>query len=330
LNKELENIDDLLGKYLAGEASETELTVVRKWIGESDENRVYFQQMKKIFDGAAAIKEWKNYDTDAAWNKVRSNLRTAPVRSMKTDHLRITGWWKIAASLLILISVGIYLVRSVNQEISPVELVAKKQVLNDTLPDGSSVFLNKETKVTYAYHKQTGTHDVKLKGEAYFNISNAKHEQFIVDAGNVFIKDIGTSFNVKAYPGSDLVEVLVEEGEIIFFTSDNPGIHLKESGKAVYNRKTKQFTIDQPDANITAYKTKFFVFSATDLGSAVASLNDVYDTTVVVPDHLKSCPITVSFRNESIEEITAIIAETLNLTVTRENGRIILNGKGCE
>jgi transmembrane sensor len=275
----------------------------------------------------------ETFDTDAAWMRLKDNLKKKPTTIIpitRPDRSIYDQWWKAAAAVILMIGVGIYLFRGSDSAVQRVEVVAEKTAMGDTLPDGSNVFLNKKTKVVYAYDKKKNTHDVKLKGEAYFSIKHNEKESFVIDAGDVFIKDIGTSFNVKAYPGSDLVEVLVEEGEIIFYTADNPGIRLKESGKAVYNKKTKQFSIDQPDPNITAYKTRFFVFSGTTLGEAADALNKVYDTMIIVPDHLKACPITVSFRNESVEEITAVIAETLGLTVATENGKILLNGTACE
>ena len=225
---------------------------------------------------------------------------------------------------------GVFILRSPSTEIKPVEVVAEKQAVSDTLPNGSAVFLNRQTKISYAYNKKKKVHDVKLSGEAYFNVKHSDDAEFIIHAGDVYIRDIGTSFNVKAYPNKDVVEVLVEEGEIVFYTDENPGIHLKESGKAVYNRKTKQFTIDQPEPNITAYKTKFFVFSDVTLKEAIDELNSVYETQIEIAPALSRCPITVSFRNESVEEIAGVLAETLDLTVTKKPGKIILDGKGCE
>jgi transmembrane sensor len=330
LKKEYENIDELLGKYLAGEASEEEGQIVTLWINESDENQKHFHQMKHIFESAAMIKDRQVYDADAAWNKVRSKIhrKNGRVIPMRADSA--AQWWKIAAAVLITVSVGLYLWRNSEAEIQPVKVIAQKQAITDTLPDGTNVFLNRKTTLSYTYDKKKKLHDVRLDGEAYFNLQHGPGEEFVINAGEVFIRDIGTSFNVKAYPETDVVEVLVEDGEIIFYTADNPGIHLKESGRAVYHRKTKQFTIDQPEPNITAYKTKFFVFSDERLGDAVQALNNVYDVPIVINENLKNCPITVSFRNENIDEIAKIIAETLGLNVNRESNRITLTGKGCE
>ena len=98
------------------------------------------------------------------------------------------------------------------------EVVSQKETKSDTLPDGSGVFLNKKTELAYTFDKKEKSHVVKLKGEAYFNIQHENDKNFIIDAAGVFIRDIGTSFNVKAYPEDNTVEVVVEEGKVMFYT----------------------------------------------------------------------------------------------------------------
>lgn len=328
-----ENIDDLLGKYFSGEASEQEVTLVKNWLSVNESNRKYYEQVKTIFDKVSHVKEWQEFDTDKAWTRLRSNLKkeSTPVIPLNRKPPSTNWYWRVAAAIAFVIAAGVYFYKTSSTEVSPsLELVAEKQAVSDTLPGGSNVFLNKQSKVVYTYDQKTKTHEVKLKGEAYFSIQHGPREQFIIDAEGVFIKDIGTSFNVRAYPGSDEVEVLVEEGEVVFFTENNPGIHLKESGKGVYNKVTKTFRIEEPDANITAYKTKFFVFSTTDLQTIAETLNGVYESKIEVPEHLRKCEVTVTFRDETIEEIVAVISETLNLTTKSEQGKIIFEGEGCE
>lgn len=328
MRNEIENIDDLLGKYLSGEASEPERTMVHSWIAETDQNRKYFDQLKLIFDKAAEIPQNMEFDTDIAWAKVRSNLKkSTPVIPMQRKSYML--WYQIAAALVVLFLVAVYLVYTPdNTEVKAI--VAEKTSVKDTLPGGTDIFLNRKSRLEYAYDKTTRTHEVKLKGEAYFNVKHSKREEFVIDAGGVFIRDIGTSFNVKAYPGQDVVEVLVEEGEIVFFTSKDPGIHLRAGGKGVYDRKTGTFNIEAPEANITAYKTKFFIFESTTLGAMVDELNRVYTKQIIVGEHLRNCRMTVSFKDEQVDEIAGVIAETLGLTVREEGEKIILEGESCE
>ncbi|HEY9007599.1 FecR family protein [Ohtaekwangia sp.] len=326
------DIDDLIGKYLAGEASAEETAFIETWQAQSETNRKYVDQFRTIFVRASAVKEWQQFDTDAAWNKMRSKLhqpagRVVPMRKADSGF----PFLKIAASIVIILGVGWFAYRFVYPGISkPVEVVAGKQTLSDTLPDGSNVYLNRKTKLTYAYDKKKKSHVVKLQGEAYFNINHEDDKKFLVDAEGVFIRDIGTSFNVTAYPESNTVEVVVVDGEVQFFTDNNAGIQLKAGGKGVYNKTTKTFSIEQPESNVLSYKTKFFSFSNTDLSTVAEALNSVYDKKIVISKSLQNCHLTVSFNDEDIREIAQVMAETLNLTIRETANEIVLEGQGCE
>ena len=134
---------------------------------------------------------------------------------------------------------------------------------------------------------------------------------------------------MKAYPDSPTVEVVVEEGEVMFYSEGNPGVYLKANGKGIYNKNTKTFTVSDPEPNVTAYKTKFFSFSNNDLRTVIKSLNDVYAEKIQIDQKLAGCRLTVSFNNESIDEIASIIGETLGLSVVRSGNLIRLEGSGC-
>jgi transmembrane sensor len=333
VNKTQDYIDELIAKYLAGEADTEEIVIVENWAKESSHNQFYLDHFRTIFQKANIVKELQVFDTDAAWNKLKRSLDKPKGKTVNFTSSRSTAWWtlRIAASVLLVLSIGFYIYK-VNDldRIAPVVVVAAKEAVADTLPDGSKIVLNKASRLSYAFDKKTKAHKVKLEGEAYFNIQHDKSKNFIIEINDVFIRDIGTSFNVKAYPGSNLVEVVVEKGEVMFYTANDSGIYLRENGKGVYNKTTKQFILDKPEANVLAYKTKLFSFNNTELGVVVESLNHVYSRQVVLPAKLQHCRLTVAFNNETQEEIIAVIAETFGLTVNESGDKIMLEGEGCE
>lgn len=329
------DIDELIGKYLAGEASREEMGVVDSWRSGNESNQQYFNQLQTIFTRTSTVKENLQFDKDAAWNKVRARL--------KHNHGKVVSFtpepaanpfglvWKIAASLLLLIGIGFFAYRNFQapDAVQPVEVIAEKKIITDTLPEGSQVVLNKKTQLTYAYDKATKQHRVKLKGEAYFSMAHDDKKNFVIDIAGVYIRDIGTSFNVKAYPDSNTIEVVVEEGEVIFYTETDSGVTLKANGKGIYDKVTKKFSIDQPEANVTAYKTRLFIFNNTSLSEVARQLNAVYDKKLIVSEAVQNCPLTVTFSNEDIEEIVAVISETLGLKVHDTAQGILLEGSIC-
>ena len=326
-------IDDLIANYLVGEATPDQIAFVDEWRNKNENNRRYFEQLKLIFEKAASVPLAGQFDTDVAWQKLRAKLplkgeaRTIPLNSGYSGY---KFWLRIAAGIIIFLTVGFFTYNFFETD-SPqeIELQADKKTEADTLPDGSDVFLNRETKIEYSFDRKNNTHTAKLVGEAYFNINHDDDKTFIVEAEGTFIKDIGTSFNVKAYPGSPTIEVVVEEGEVMFFTEGHPGIYLKANGKGIYDKNTKTFTVAEPEANVTSYKPKFFSFSDHSLGTVVETLNSVYPQKISIDDELKGCRLTVSFNDENIDEIAHIIAETLGLTVEKSGDVIMLKGLGC-
>ena len=324
------DIDELIGKYLAGEAQPEEAAWVKQWERESDANRKYLEQFRTIFEKAPAIQEWQEFDTDLAWKRLKSKLKTTEGKVVSLPPRNSSFYFlRIAASITLLATLSFFLYKTFTPAVTPVEVIAEKQTATDTLPDGSNVFLNKESKLAYSFDRKKKTHKVKLQGEAYFNIHHEDDKKFIVEAEGLYIRDIGTAFNVTAYPESNTVEVVVVEGEVEFFTDDNPGIRLTANGKGVYNKTTRTFSIEQPEANVLAYKTKYFSFSDTELGSMVESLNAVYEKKIRISAALKKCHLTVSFNDEEISEIAAVIAETLGLTIQESETEIVLEGEGC-
>jgi transmembrane sensor len=331
LEPRINDIDELLGKYLAKETSAEENSRVEKWLRQSEANQKYFDQLKLIFENAARVNDIPTFDTDQAWNSLKDKLkqnRGGKVVPLSTANSR--SYWRVAAALLLVSAFAYFTYKLLEPATTSFKAQALKQVETDTLPDGSEVSLNKKTELAYTFNKKSKTHRVKLKGEAFFKIQHEEKKDFIVDAEGVLIKDIGTSFNVKAYPESNTIEVDVQEGEVKFYSESAEGILLHAGEKGIYNKTSKTFSSDRIEPNVAAYKTKYFVYSNKDLGAVVDELNSIYDKKIVIADNLRKCRLTVTFNNESIEEIANVIAETLGMTLTIAGDQLQLEGSGCE
>jgi transmembrane sensor len=332
LNNTEEHIDELIGKYLAGEASVDEREQVELWVMQDPTNLRHLEHFKLIFEKASQVKETHVFDEDAAWNKMKAKLKAEPkVIPMARPNSGINFFYRIAASIVVILGVGFFVYKAFdNSDINQIEVVADARAVSNVLPDGSGVFLNKKTKLTYTFDKKQKAHIVKLKGEAYFEIKHEEEKNLIIDIAGVYIKDIGTAFNVKAYPDSNTIEVFVEEGEIVFYTDKDSGVHLHASAKGIYDKTTKSFSIANPEENVLAYKTKMFSFDGSMLSEVVRDLNNVYEKKIILPEHLKQCRLTVDFANEDIDEIANVIAETLGLSVKKSDKEIFLEGARCE
>ncbi|MGC1389862.1 MAG: FecR family protein, partial [Bacteroidales bacterium] len=142
-------------------------------------------------------------DVDKAWNNVHSRLINDGLKTSESP-VRIsfirTRIMRVAAVALILLSIGtasIYVNNSgyLSKKITVVAGNDQKNLLV-SLPDGSKIYLNRNSE--FSYRKNFGRHgrDVRLTGEAFFEISPDVSKPFIIDAGKAKVKVVGTSFNV--------------------------------------------------------------------------------------------------------------------------------------
>ena len=330
-------MDDLIGKVLAGEATAEEQLQVEQWTRENDANQKYFDHLKTIFEKAASANVQIQFDTDAAWRKVKKQLGKNPDSKFKVQSSKFkveTGYWsalRIAAGIIFLLGIGFVAYHWKDTPIQNFSVASDKATIQDTLPDGSTAFLNKKSELSFEYNEKEGTRKVKLKGEAYFAVKHEEDKPFVIETSEILVRDIGTEFNLKSYPDQDTIEIVVTEGEVQFYTLKDEGLNLKAGEKGIYSKRLKEFyRIEKIDTNTLAYKTKVFSFNNTDLGAVVNLLNDVYDSKIkLINKDLHNCHLTANFKEDNPETIVEVIAETMGLTITRQGDEILLDGKGC-
>jgi transmembrane sensor len=332
MEMKFDDIDDLIGKMLAGEATPEECARVDAWKNESDANKKYAEQLKTIFEKAAATTVQGQFDTDAAWTRVRNKIHTRKEIPFEPNHTSGLGFaLRIAAGIVFVVGMG-YLLYSWNQPVvETFSLTSEVGIRQDSLPDGSLAVLNKKSELSYEYSSGDRVRRVKLKGEAYFSVRHEKEKPFVIETGEVLIRDIGTEFNVNAYPDKDTIEIVVTEGEVQFYTLKDSGLVLKAGEKGIYSKRTKQFyRMESTDINELAYKTKIFRFKNTEMTAVVKLLNEVYNSRIkLVSTAIYKCPLTANFYEDNLDRIVEVIAETMDFTIVRKDGEILLDGKGC-
>jgi transmembrane sensor len=326
-----DDIDDLIAKYLAGETSRKESEAVQNWLRENEANQKHFNQVKTIFTVPASTSHLHEFDTNAAWEKFRAKVESAGGKRQKTTKTREINWFlKIAAGIVLISVVSVLLFQVFKRsESETVNFVANQTTVSDTLPDGSKVYLNKTTQAAYTFDVKTKVHTVRLKGEAYFRIKSEQQKNFIVEVENLHVRDIGTSFSVKAYPESETIEVTVDEGEVQFYSDNDSGIKLNALTKGVYDKKSKKFSMTASEPNASAYLTRSFVFNNETLRSVITRLNMVYGQEVELDPRLNDCRLTSTFVDENLETIVQVIAETFNVSATQFSSGWQLTGEGC-
>jgi len=336
VDSRFENIEVLIAKYLAGEADAADLVLLNEWRKLSSENEIEFSQMEKLYNNSSSLRNVIPVDTDAAWMKLKNTISIQPeqgkIISIKPATSRI-NFIRIAASILIVAGLGMlafFLTLPAEDKLA--EIKSDNVVRKEKLPDGSTVTLNKNTTLAYSTDHFSRKRIVKLKGEAFFDVVHDESNPFLIEAADLKIEDVGTSFNVQAKENSGIAIISVVSGEVKITTLTGQVFNLVAGEEATYNVKTKIVSKKESiEENISAYADRVFVFENAELKTVIDVLNDVYDAHLMIENHkLDSCRITVTFDNEQIDDIATVIAETLGLEVKKTNEQIILSGNDCK
>ena len=196
-----------------------------------------------------------------------------------------------------------------------------------TLKDRTSVRVLANSSVVVDAGFGKSNRRLKLKGSAYFEVVHKEEIPFVVDAGKVFIKDIGTKFSVTSSQNEDTVFVKVDEGVVLLFDSIGAQIEIKATERALYIKSRKQI-VTPKGSQVSGGKVSFINAS---LGEVIARLSDNYKVSIVLENSLlANCTITTHFENEDIETVLTVISETLGLSFEKSGDSYILKGEVCK
>lgn len=314
-------IDDLLVKYLLGEASGAEQLQVQQWMAADTVNRQYFDQFALIWEQSKQLAVASTVDEDAAWERFkqrRTQEQLAPVKKMRQ-------WLRplLAAAALLLVAMGAWLWHAYNSNALLV-VRAYDKVINDTLPDGSVVTLNKQASISYSAHFRGGERAVTLSGEAFFTVVPNDKKPFVIYANDAVIKVLGTSFNVKSRQHE--TEVIVETGRVQVSKRQYAvqlNAHEKATVTGTHEQPIKQANEDEL---YNYYRTRTFSCNGTPLYKLVATMNEAYDAHIVIEnENLRNLPLTTTFQDEPLDTILNVIRQTFQqVTVTRNGNQIVL------
>jgi transmembrane sensor len=325
---------NLLAKYMAGETNEKETAVIMTWVEERPENRALLKEIKSDWNKMDRMNE--RFDVDGAWSKLHSRISTTGEPVIERDfagkqkylHTQFLTPVRVAASLLLLALLGATLVivsgrmQKVNIETANSE---KSRVI--TLPDGSRVTMNENSKLTYAKHFNRKVREVSLTGEAFFDVSPDKNKPFRIYAGNACVKVLGTSFNVNARKNNGQVEVFVSTGIVELSEADNQNNRvLLHSGNIGLFSNKQVSSAKAIDENSITWKTGNMTFTNTRLTDVTSLLNDVFDVNIIITEPgIDSTRIIGSYQNDPLDDILEVICIQNHLTIAKSADTIYLS-----
>ena len=308
-----------LAAHLSGER--TGNTELLSRFAEEDKHKteIYWKELREM------DKE-KEINVDQAWDKLYSRLRDNGLISEEPavrKRFFTPALYRVAAALLILIGIGSALLYMNNKDLFSSKIVVAttedQKNLEVTLPDGSIIFLNRNTQVTYSRNFGERERSVALTGEAYFEVARDESKPFTVEAGKARVKVLGTTFNVRASDQDSPVEVFVRTGKVLVTgTAENSDLVLDPGNIGTVYPDRSELSVNT-DPNYMSWNTGLLVYDGQTLDIVFRDLKKVYNMDIVADDPaILSNTWTSPIDNQPQETIIRLICASFNLGYAKD------------
>jgi transmembrane sensor len=272
-------------------------------------------------------------------------------------------WFRIAASLTLLMSIGLWWSRGEVPQKSGENTVntdgtsrdnregvkLEEKIVNNedkpssiTLPDGSTVVLEKNSQIRFDKDFKGTTRTVYLTGEALFDVVKNPNKPFIVYAGDLVTKVLGTSFRIKALDKAANVTVNVIRGRVSVFANKKDkqkdpevdGLILTPNQKVEFSKveeRLKRTLIEKPVVIIPQETLQQMVFDEAPVSSILKALEKAYGVEILFDEeNLKKCELTTTLKNETLFEKLTVICKSIGATYKVVDAQVIIEGDACK
>lgn len=319
-------MEELISKYLNGEASEEEMLQIEEWVKESAANRKEFARLFNIYaltPKANSIQDSNDLDSILALIK-KYGLRARIIRASFT----------IAASVLLLVGAFFYSSMRIEGYKREVAYVLEQQSTRleysipfgvkskITLPDSSVVWLNSGSKIAFPSKFTTNERLISFSGEGYFEIKSDPLKPMKIEANDGLIVNVlGTSFNLATYSDDNSLSLLLLSGKVNIKT--RAGHIYKEivpSQKIIIDKKSKKHLITEIEDPLptTGWKSGWLIFDDLPLSEAFVKMKRWYGITIKVNDQsVLEKRFSAKFKEESASQVLDLMHKTqlINYTI---------------
>lgn len=296
-----------------------------QWRASNEANEKTYQEFVNIQLGMDQLSTRNGQDVELSWEvldrKISSQTNDL---TLHKPNRKISLWYKVAAAVLVIISVGYYFM--LQSRYIVVNTAKNATITRLKLPDGTELNLNASTVVKYDKDFINNRRLELLEGEVFIHVVKHDGPQFILGLGELEAQDIGTSFNVVR--NSNKIAVVVEDGEVALkHPSLNMEVRLTKGKSGTYNMDTKKLSsADNTNQNYKSWVDKKFIFQDVPIGEAIQQLGQVYQMPIHISgESLKNRRLTARLHYQTLDSALHVISASLQCKVTREKGTYVLS-----
>ncbi|MGF7214703.1 ferric-dicitrate binding protein FerR (iron transport regulator) [Spirosoma lacussanchae] len=343
----------LVGRVFANEATDEERQQLERWLAAHPEQQPVIHQLYQLWQTPSATPSADRTEVAAAYERLQQRIEAE--EALSAQRVRplwpSRSWlsWAAAASVILLLGfLGWTRLTNPAKTTALLEQANPKGIRSQIrLADGTTVWLNADSHLRYPKSFTGDLREVSLEGEAFFRVAHNPKQPFVVRLATGSVRVLGTSFNIRAYPGDSTVETSVVTGRVAFVPNKpvrrprtSPGaspptpdtLFLTPNLKAIQSL-TRQSVATQPTVatNQIAWTESKLVFRNTPMGEVAKTLERWYGTPVTLErESLRQCPLTGTFQNQSLQEVMTLISMTNRFQYELTPSQVTIKGPGCD
>ena len=329
-----DTVHDWITGYLTNSLTPEEMQSFQEWLNASEENRKYFSDIQEVWIAASnEADDVHSFNKDRAYQLfLRRTGETTQQGINKRKAFQLRPWMYAAAMTIIVFICGTIAFQTgksvIRKQLTQISIEApygSKTKLY--LPDGTLVWLNAGSKMSYAQDFGINERTLNLTGEAYFEVTKNKHIPFKVHTEELDVKVLGTKFNFRNYKDDLEAKVCLLEGKVALNTREKETI-LHPDQQALLDKKTGKLSVSGTKAAYSAEWTNDrLYFDEVLLSDIIKELERSYDVKITVADDTLN---TIRFygnfrkREQSIQEIMDVLSSTDKMTYTMNGKNIVI------
>ena len=298
-----ERIHILIAKKLTGEASAEELRELDTWAANGD-NRAALRDTERLWRDSDSLLAGPKFDKGAAWEKISAGINNTSTIQSKGRTIAFPAWTRTAMAAAAVLVIGLFVIIGVNKtgNVTVIADAGDKQV---TLPDNSTITLKQGAIL--AYHKSFNEEDrnITLQGEAFFDVARNEQMPFIINAGDVSVQVLGTSFYVKSGKAAYVAVVTGKVQVTAIKNTTNKLILTPGETGQLENGKLMEDATDIYD--LMYWKTGNLNFADVPLAEVAARLDKIFAESVrlseMMPAEAGRQVVNITFNQQTLEEM---------------------------
>lgn len=327
-------IDGLVSRYLSDQTDKDALRELKRLSGESEDVRRYICGQLDLYFTAGALGDEELFDKERAFARFRNRIAGKAPRIGKEKSVAVWKWVFRAAAVILILLLPFFTYQRGKETVKQhfADIVVEAPIGARTklyLPDGTLVWLNASSKITYSQGFGVDNRCLTLEGEGYFEVARNEDIPFAINTNEVDLKVLGTKFNFKNYPDDEEVIVNLFEGKVALHNGirDMAELYMEPSERMIMNKRTGEMKKVRTNVTNSNAWTKDELFFDEELLKDIAKrLMRNYDVKIEIADSLRDRRFYGSFKitGNTIDEVLETIASTNRMKYRYENGIYIL------